>query len=117
MIATSSAAWGVGRLVALSAGFFVAMLGFAATASATYPGRNGVIAYTACRGGNCEAPIEGIDAVNPDGTGNRVLVPSSETATPTAPAWSPSGRLLAYAVYAANPADAALPGIYVANAD
>ena len=85
----------------------------AAPASATYPGMNGLIAYVACPENQCEEPVAGIAAVNPDGSGYHLLVASSSSgsATPAEPAWSPSGQSLAYAVVGI------LGGIYVANAD
>lgn len=60
-------------------------------ASAGSPG--GPIAYTIDRGAGQE-----IDAVNPDGTHPRVLVPSRDPDVVEAPDWSPQGSLLTYFV-------------------
>ena len=70
-------------IIAALAACSLALLGFAAPAGATYPGRNGVIAWVT-RGG--------IKTVRPDGTNAKLLIPGHFAN----PSWSPDGRLLAY---------------------
>jgi TolB protein len=87
------------------------MLGFSGTASATYPGSNGVIAYTGASAGT-NYSARSIWAVNPNGTGGRQLVtPSSGGQFLSWPAWSPDGRLVAYS------GEHFAYGIWVANTD
>lgn len=71
---------------------------WAPPAGATHPGGNGVIAF--------EGP-RGVEAVDPDGTNRRVLVPDA-----TEPAWSPDGSRLLYYRHAKSGYD-----IWVARAD
>jgi WD40 repeat protein len=66
-----------------SAAVVCVALAAAAPAQATYPGRNGVIAWRT-KGG--------IKTVRPDGTNAKLLIPGHFAN----PSWSPDGRLLAY---------------------
>ena len=61
---------------------------FPATASAAFPGRNGAIAFSHGVDG-----VFGVSTVTPDGAGHRPLIASAQ-----APAYSPDGRWIAYAV-------------------
>jgi Tol biopolymer transport system component len=75
----------------------------AAPAHATFPGRNGKIAFV--RGGD-------IWTINPDGTGALNLTNSAETED--APAWSPDGGRIAFEVGSASNGDRK---VWVMNAD
>jgi Tol biopolymer transport system component len=89
------AAWLLAVAVLVSA----AMLGAPAPAGATFPGSEGLLAYRS---------FSQTRVVNPDGTGDRQL-PLRVYAE--GQAWSPDGRLLAYASRFVR------RGIYVGNAD
>src|SRR4029077_3743607 len=61
----------------------------AGTASATFPGTNGVIAFARMRHGNGH-----IFTINADGTGEQQL--TFGTSSDSQPAWSPDGTRLAF---------------------
>src|SRR4051812_17942067 len=65
----------------------VALTLLPAGASATYPGKPGRIAYEGLDGGH----DVGIYSIEPDGTGNRLLVAGARS-----PSWSADGRRLAF---------------------
>jgi dipeptidyl aminopeptidase/acylaminoacyl peptidase len=75
------------RVLATTVAATVLFLAVAASAEATFPGRNGKIAFVIGDGG--------IGTVNPDGSGRSVL--DSELVLD--PAWSPDGRKLAFGHY------------------
>ena len=70
------------------------------------PSRNGLVAFVRCCGGPT-----GIYAVRPDGGGQRLLYRALHDDAPLTPAWSPNGKLIAYAP------GAPLGGIWVMNAN
>jgi Tol biopolymer transport system component len=57
------------------------------------PYRNGLIAFVRC----CDRPATGLYAVRPNGTGERKLFSPVADDAPLTPAWSPGGRLIAFA--------------------
>jgi Tol biopolymer transport system component len=67
-----------------------ALLAFAASADAAFPGKNGKIAFTTVRDNN-----EEISTMNGDGTGASDV--TNDPAADRTPAWSPDGRRLAFA--------------------
>jgi TolB protein len=94
-------------IVATLAVCSMALLGFAAPASATYPGSNGAIAYSLRPFPFLPPPVQTpghIWTVNPDGSDERQLI-AGDTG---GPAWSANGRRIAYV---------GRRGIYVAHAD
>jgi Tol biopolymer transport system component len=70
----------------------VVVIGSASVARATFPGRNGTIAFAARPPGEPKS----LRQIEPDGTGLRRLVPRG-AGEDRAPAWSPDGRTLAFA--------------------
>ena len=76
------------RLHRVALAVLAAALVVPAPASATYPGKPGLIAY---RGGSITGPEGGIYTVMPDGTGNELAVPDARD-----PSWSANGRRLAF---------------------
>jgi Tol biopolymer transport system component len=74
----------------------VAVLGVAAHADATFPGKNGRIAYRWSRGGegfeSGQGPrLVGVVSVRPDGAGKRLVARGGDS-----PAYSPNGRRIAF---------------------
>ena len=71
-----------------TSGVVLVMLLAPASASATFPGKNGRIAFTA----NSD-----VYSVNPDGTGLTQLTPNDgRFAAASLPRWSPDGQRIAY---------------------
>jgi Tol biopolymer transport system component len=89
----------------------------AASASASFPGANGRIAFTSIRSGGTD-----IYSINPDGSGETRL--TDDPASDQEPAWSPDGKKIAF-VSERDPSDPGCDGfeiqcnseIYVMNAD
>jgi Tol biopolymer transport system component len=84
------------RLLLLAA-LLGGLLGFGGPAQATFPGRNGRIAYSVGPIFPQEPPAPSqVFTINPDGSGRRQLtdVPADKTAG--SPAWSPDGSRIAY---------------------
>ena len=94
---------------ALAMACFVALLAVSQKAEATFPGKNGRIAFEGDRdtGGTGGSSAE-IITVSPDGTGMKQLTSDSSSGNPT---FSPNGEKIAYAAsYGAG-----TRGIYVMN--
>jgi len=68
------------------------VIGSASAAQATFPGRNGTIAFAARPPGE----LKSLRQIEPDGTGLRHLLPRG-AGEDRAPAWSPDGTTLAFA--------------------
>jgi len=96
--------WRIGAVVLVIA----AVVGFVRStgANATTPGRNGLIAFT-----GQTASSDGIFAINPDGSGLRLISSGSDDF----PAWSPDGTKLAFAE--SNPSSGTADDVYTMNAD
>jgi len=78
-----------------------AVLLSAAPASATYPGKNGWIAFRKVLSPGFHAPYTGYNhaalyLIRPDGTGLRQLTHPRDGVVNTQPDWSPNGRWIAY---------------------
>jgi Tol biopolymer transport system component len=68
------------------------VIGSASVARATFPGRNGAIAFA----GRPAGELKSLHKIEPDGTGLRRLIPRGD-GEDRAPAWSPDGATLAFA--------------------
>jgi TolB protein len=68
------------------------VIGSASVARATFPGRNGAIAFA----GRPAGELKSLHTIEPDGTGLRRLIPRG-AGEDRAPAWSPDGTTLAFA--------------------
>jgi dipeptidyl aminopeptidase/acylaminoacyl peptidase len=84
--------------VVLGAAIAIAVVGFASPSEATFPGDNGLIAYTR---GNGDEERSRILTVRPDGTGTQVVLRSNARfdGGPAGPEWSRDGKRLLFAQY------------------
>ena len=107
--ARSAAAFRVQALVVVGLCLaLVSALG-AARADAAFPGQNGKIAFGALTGTGFTSQIW---LVNPDGSGDTLLMP--ETVDDSQPAWSPDGKRIVFTRF--NSADQTSE-IWIVNAD
>jgi Tol biopolymer transport system component len=86
----------VARLLLIGA-LLGGLLGLGGPAQATFPGRNGRIAYSVGAVLPTEPPIPSqVFTINPDGSGRRQLTHVAADRTAGAPAWSPDGARIAF---------------------